>query len=82
VSTCRTCRAPIVWVVTAASGTSMPVDPDPVPDGNLELIDAGPGQQPRAVVVDPGQLSLDGAPRYVSHFVTCPQADQHRKART
>jgi hypothetical protein len=82
VNTCRTCRAPILWAVTIA-GNSIPVDPEPVPDGNIELLDRSElRMQPRAVVIDPAQTSLDAAPRYVSHFVTCPQADQHRKART
>lgn len=78
---CRSCHAPILWAVTG-KGSSMPVDPDPVPDGNLELLDTRPGMQPRVVVVDPQQPTLDERPRYVSHFVTCPNADQHRRTRT
>jgi hypothetical protein len=42
---CRSCRAEIFWILTAA-GKRMPVNPDGV-----------------------------------SHFATCPNADQHRKGR-
>jgi hypothetical protein len=59
----------------------MPVDRDPVPDGNLVLTYPSPGALPLALVVDPAQTMLDDPPRYVSHYVTCPQADQWRKDR-
>lgn len=58
----------------------MPIDPDPVTDGNLVLTYPSPGAV-LAIVVDPDQLSIDDSPRYVSHFATCPNADQHRKER-
>lgn len=79
-SSCRSCRAPIVWASTV-NGRSMPVDRDPVPDGNLILTYPSPGSA-LALVVDPDQTMLDDPPRYVSHFVTCPNADQHRKDHT
>lgn len=76
---CRSCRARIRWVSTT-HGRSMPIDPDPVPDGNLILTYPSPGSV-LAIVVDPNALMLDDPPRYVSHFSTCPNADQHRKPR-
>ncbi len=36
-SSCRSCKAPIVWARTE-HGRSIPVDPIARPDGNLELI--------------------------------------------
>jgi hypothetical protein len=80
VSTCRTCRASIMWAFTT-SGKRIPVDADPVPDGNLALLPSTMlGQDPTAIVVAPGaQLLGDDGVRYVSHFVTCPYADQHRR---
>jgi hypothetical protein len=64
----------------------MPVDPDPVPDGNLVLTPGGAAisshDVPLAAVVDPAQPTLDDPPRYRSHFATCPNADQHRRRTT
>ena len=72
-SQCSSCGAPIWWAQTDA-GRRMPVDPDPVEDGNLRLTwqSALP-----CVTVDP---TFDG-PRYRSHFVRCPAADRHRRPR-
>jgi hypothetical protein len=77
VSVCRSCGAEILWAITVTN-SRMPVDPTPVPDGNVVLtrIDGG---TPVATVLAPGEMLLDSPPLYVSHFVTCPQADQWRK---
>jgi hypothetical protein len=76
---CRSCGAPIRWAVTV-NGKRMPVDDQPVPDGNLVLSDPTPGAYaPVAAAFDPQQLLIDDPPRFVSHFATCPQADQYRK---
>jgi hypothetical protein len=80
VSACRSCGARIVWAETI-SGRRMPVDADPAPDGNLVLAYSSPGAAPMAVVVTPSQPMLDDPPRYLSHFVTCPNAEHHRKDR-
>jgi hypothetical protein len=65
-ATCRSCGAQIVWAVTEA-GKRMPVDPEPSPDGNVELI--GSPEHPRAVVH--GTRPLFGPPLHLAHFVTC-----------
>lgn len=76
-STCRSCRRPVRWAVTPA-GKRMPVDPEPVEGGNLLLALDDP---PVARVVDPAQLVIDDGQRFVSHFATCPNADEHRRPR-
>jgi hypothetical protein len=78
VSTCKSCGATIRWAVTT-NDRSMPLDPEPVPDGNLEII--GTRQGLPLVRVAEAQLFDDG-PRYLSHFATCPQAPEHRKAQS
>jgi len=70
-SHCRTCKARIIWAISR-SHAPMPLNPEPVAGGNIELV-AGV-----ANVVS----SNPDVRRYVSHFATCAQADEHRKART
>lgn len=74
---CWSCHKPITWGITAA-GKPIPLDPDPVPDGNLAISSVHPVKT---------RVLLDGEEpdvtewRGISHFVTCPHANQHRKAR-
>ena len=80
-SRCTSCNANIIWATTAATGKAMPVDVEPHPGGNV-LLTERVGRSPLAEVVAPGQDSLiAGEPLRRSHFVTCPQADQHRRSR-
>jgi hypothetical protein len=73
---CSSCQAAIVWAVTT-KGARMPVDAAPADDGNIVLIDTAGGIQ--AIVVRPGEFP--GQKRHRSHFSTCPNHAQHRKAR-
>lgn len=76
ITTCRgsKCSAQIRWVRTTA-GELMPIDAEPVLGGNVELIDDGT----TAVVHGQPDLFAD-TPRYVSHFATCPNAKEFRRA--
>lgn len=71
---CRSCSAEILWVNSASTGNVMPIDAAPVEGGNIAIV-AG-----KAVVLrgDLFEESLCG-PRYQSHFVSCPNAQKHRK---
>ena len=65
---CRSCKAFIIWMKTAA-GKNMPVDADSVP---FKLgADGHPVDPPK--LFDPETMT--------SHFATCPNADTHRKPR-
>lgn len=68
-SQCELCGAPMRWVRTAANGKPMPLDPEPVEDGNVFM------ENGEAHVLVDGQLSLDGVERamFKSHFATCPR---------
>lgn len=79
-SRCRSCHAEILWVVTAA-GRRMPVDAEPVEGGNVAITGVNGRQQFAAVVLGPAdrlRAELDDGRRYVSHYATCPDADQWR----
>ena len=75
-SRCKSCDAAILWAVSAVTGKRMPLDADPVPDGNL-LLDA----EGKIHVLTADAATVPGVKRYVSHFATCPQADDWRKDR-
>lgn len=68
---CRACGAPMIWTVTAINGKAIPLDAEPVPEGNIVIIDG------RAVVTT--EPAAVGELRYVSHFATCPEAKRFRK---
>jgi len=77
VSRCRSCGAEIRWAKTEA-GKSIPLDAAPRPDGNVHVYDGV------AYVLSPGGQPIlehraHGDKLYVSHFVTCPDAGEHRR---
>lgn len=65
-ASCSTCGAEIIWA-TSERGRPMPLDAKPEKRILLEQN----GKATIARVVD----------TYVSHFVTCPQRDEHRRLR-
>lgn len=84
IETCKSCGAEIIRAV-GKSGKVNPIDAEPVaPDaeilGNVRLVDTGE-EMPLALYDRKGDtLALDDdGTRYVSHFVTCPQAADWRR---
>lgn len=73
---CRSCGADVLWAKTDA-GKSMPLDPEPVDDGNVLLYRTPEGL--RAVVMSKGDHVPDNASRHKTHFATCPNAERHRR---
>lgn len=69
-SACRSCGAEILWCEATVTGRRMPIDPEPSPIGNLVLVHGG-----RFRVAD----NDDVPPLHLSHFATCPQANEWRK---
>lgn len=77
---CRSCHAPIVWATTT-TGERIPVDYRPAVGGNIRLGAHPVTREMKAVVVG-ATIDLfdprDDGTRYVSHFVTCPDAGEWR----
>lgn len=76
---CKSCGAKVVWVMTEA-GKKMPIDPDPSEFGNIYF-------QKDGTVLVLTKYSAEGQRRlgkdlFLSHFVTCPNASSHRKAKS
>lgn len=75
-SQCRSCGAPVIWLQPMTeSGKRMPVDAEPRADGNVSIIELdGVQYHHTRQLWDPG-------PFYVSHFATCPDAEEWRADR-
>ena len=77
---CRSCGAAVLWAMTR-NAKRMPIDAQPVPEGNMVLtLKAGP---PQALLVEKfyaDKHTEPGRNRYTSHFSTCPNAQEHRRA--
>jgi hypothetical protein len=66
-----------VWAITEA-GKRVPLDAEPVPDGNVLVIGERMGSPLVTVGTPPGLLEPPGT-RYVAHFATCPDAGEWRR---
>lgn len=73
---CKSCGKLLIWAKSAKSGVSLPLDADPVEDGNVYLVDG-------LAHVKSGDLSEEfmQGPTYQSHFGRCPFLGRHRKAK-
>jgi hypothetical protein len=71
--TCSSCGAEIRWETTVR-GKPIPLDPEPVPGAHLFVNEDG------AVADDRSYPAEDEAPRYETHFATCPNARFHRRS--
>ena len=74
---CRSCSAPVFMVEHERTGKRAPINADPVPDGNIvfDLYDDG---QVAYRILEIGDRA-NFAPRYTSHFATCPNSNAHRR---
>ena len=70
---CRSCQAPVKWVTTEA-GRAMPLDAEPDPGGNVEIVAGNQARVHR-------QTPMVGGPFYMPHHATCPQGREWRKKR-
>lgn len=64
---CTHCPAPLLWVKTRNDKT-MPLDREPVENGNVTIRDGLVHVASKADPIKPGEL------RYTHHRVTCPRA--------
>ena len=68
---CRSCGHDIDWATMEASGRPIPLDPGPVDNGNLAVVNG----KAHAYTAEDEKLHRE---RRRSHFATCEFADQHR----
>lgn len=80
-SACQSCGAPIRWITSEARRRPMPIDRDPTPDGNVLIIREGATDVARVLgplEVMSKRMSDPDVDLYLSHFATCPDAEEHR----
>ncbi len=78
-SRCRSCGADVIWVRTERE-RKMPLDSLPVDSTGRNLFvlrDHASSEGPLAIAAW-GLAHTE--PHYVSHFATCPNADEHRRS--
>ena len=68
-SRCKTCGAEIRWVQMAKTGKPMPLDAKP--ERRVIVVGRDEAGEELAALVD----------TFTSHFVTCPEAREHRRRR-
>lgn len=81
---CEFCTRQVKWLVMAMSGNRNPLDPEPDRDrGNVYIMEsgqgAGKGLQLSGPLLDAARN--EGLTLYISHWATCPKADEARKRR-
>lgn len=79
-TTCRSCDAPIRWARNVVTNKGLPLDPDPVENGNLVLVDMGSDSEELTVRYVKRGEDVGNAQRYQTHFVSCPDADNWRRS--
>jgi hypothetical protein len=72
---CKSCNADIRWATSSKTETPIPIDREPVSDGNLVLEFKHGESVARPATDDDRRLKRD---LFKSHFATCPQAGQWR----
>lgn len=74
-SKCKSCGAEILFMKTEL-GKWMPLDPEPTYEGNVMINRA---EDTCSVVTDFKLLESLRGRLYLSHFKSCPNADEHRR---
>lgn len=62
-----------MWVVVAATGRKMPLNPEPREDGNVYLNHEGKAVVLGKAVKERLVAARDPGPWYATHFATCPK---------
>jgi len=81
-SKCRSCGAAIVWVPHHETGKLNPLDAEPVEYGGLIVLEQREDGGTVYRILKKGEPGPAGGKRFRSHFSTCVNAQQHRKAKS
>jgi len=76
---CRTCGDPIRWVIVAATGSRMPMNPSAIATGNVWVERWDDGIPRVAIASKDNPVPAHAVLLYTSHFATCKDAALHRR---
>lgn len=79
-SKCKYCGAGIKWVETN-KGKAMPVDPELVSSDDCDNGAFLVTEDGRVIKIDHGNAKYETTDGFVSHFATCPSANEARRPR-
>lgn len=68
---CKYCNAPLIWAVSEATHSTMPLDNVPSDDGNLIIVDRDGRDRPIVRVLRKDETPPPQVPRYKVHMATC-----------
>lgn len=77
-SYCRSCEAPIIWVLTE-KGKAMPIDVEPSSDGRFLKVAQDIDGKKHVRFLPKTELASNTRPLYASHFQTCPEAKDWKR---
>lgn len=80
-SICESCRRLMLWAVTAKKGRRIPLDPEPVENGNITLSGVKPLIATTLVGFELELAQRQGDPLYIAHHATCPEGRKWRKSK-
>ena len=75
------CGAELLWAVSLTKGNGLPLDVDPVPDGNLLIDHYRDDGRPVVRNIAKGETVDPNTARYRAHFTSCTDPDKFRKDR-
>lgn len=82
---CGSCGAPVHWAQNLRTAKPSPIDAETSANGNILLFRRqSEGRHKYFRVLSGDELAearLEGKPLHTSHFVTCPNSEQHRRSR-
>jgi hypothetical protein len=86
VERCRSCKAEISFAITSKTGSRIPLDVTPGPDGNIAIVGRSGTGVPIAHIFRKADLELardyGAVELFTTHLATCPNAAQWRQPRT
>lgn len=74
---CKSCALPIRWGRLVTSGKGIPLDPEPVQNGNIVVEEGDENSTELMVRFLYGGPHTASGPLYQSHFDTCPGSNDY-----
>jgi hypothetical protein len=77
---CRSCPARVLWLANVTTHKRAPIDAAPAVGGNI-VVDLDAGTYRIVTGIEREDMIGRGDPLHLNHFVTCPNAAEHKGRR-